>query len=78
VLAASIIARMTEAASTYETPVNYYQTTRRKNIEDNHVYTLRRENLKFHTTDSLAASDHFEIQRKLMKMSMARVAQEWK
>jgi hypothetical protein len=42
-LAASIIrammdeARMMEAASTSETSVNFYQTTRRYNPEDNHL-----------------------------------------
>jgi hypothetical protein len=42
VLAASII----RAANTSETSVNYYQTTRRKNPQDNHLLSRRRENLK--------------------------------
>jgi hypothetical protein len=42
------IALMMEAASTSETSVNFYQTTRRKNPEDNHFHTGRHENLKFH------------------------------
>jgi hypothetical protein len=29
-----------------ETSVNFYQTTRRYNPEDSHLYTRRRENLK--------------------------------
>jgi hypothetical protein len=37
VLAASIIALMTEAANTSETSVNFYQTTRRNNPEDSHL-----------------------------------------
>jgi hypothetical protein len=42
-LAASIIrvimdALIMEAASTSETSVNFYQTTRRKNPEDSHIY----------------------------------------
>jgi hypothetical protein len=37
VLAASIIALMMEAASTFETSVNFYQTTRRNNPEDSHL-----------------------------------------
>jgi hypothetical protein len=37
VLAASIIALMTEAAGTSETLVNFYQTTRRYNPEDSHL-----------------------------------------
>jgi c-di-GMP-related signal transduction protein len=41
---------MMEAASTSETSVNFYQTTRRNNQEDNHLYTRRRENLKSHIT----------------------------
>jgi hypothetical protein len=44
-LFASIIALMMEAASTFETFVNY-QTTRRCNPEDSHLRTHRRENLK--------------------------------
>jgi hypothetical protein len=39
---------MVEAASTSETLVNFYQTTRRNNPEDSHVHTRRRENLKSH------------------------------
>jgi hypothetical protein len=37
-----------EAASTSETSVNFYQTTRRNNPEDSYLYTRRRENLKSH------------------------------
>jgi hypothetical protein len=52
VLAASIIraiqliALMMEAASTSEMSVNFYQTTWRRNAEDSHLCTRRRENLK--------------------------------
>jgi hypothetical protein len=41
-------ALMIEAASTSETSVNFYQTTRRSNPEDNHLHTRRRENLNSH------------------------------
>jgi hypothetical protein len=37
---AIIIAMMMEAARTSETLVNFYQTTRRYNPEDSHVYSL--------------------------------------
>jgi hypothetical protein len=37
---------MLEAASTPETSVNFYQTTRRNNPEDSHLHARRRENLK--------------------------------
>jgi hypothetical protein len=37
---------MIKAASTSETSVNFYQTTRRNNPEDSHIHTRRRENLK--------------------------------
>jgi hypothetical protein len=37
-----------EAASTSETSVKFYQTTRRNNPEDSHLQTRRRENLKSH------------------------------
>jgi hypothetical protein len=47
VLAASIIgAMMMAVASTSETLVNFYQTTRRNNPEDSHLHIRRRENLK--------------------------------
>jgi hypothetical protein len=42
----SLIALMIEAASASEMLVNFYQTTRRNNPEDNHLHTRRRENLK--------------------------------
>jgi hypothetical protein len=37
-----------EAASTSETSVNFYQTTRRNNPEDSHLDTRSIENLKTH------------------------------
>jgi hypothetical protein len=40
------IALMMEAASTSETSVNFYQTTRRYNPEDGHLHTRRLEKLK--------------------------------
>jgi hypothetical protein len=42
------IALMLEAASTSETSVNFYQTTRRNNPEESHLHTRRCENLKSH------------------------------
>jgi hypothetical protein len=40
-------ALMMEEASTSETSANFYQITRRKNLENSH-HTRRRENLKSH------------------------------
>jgi hypothetical protein len=37
---------MMETAGTSETSVNFYQTTRRSNPQDNHLRTRRREDLK--------------------------------
>jgi hypothetical protein len=48
VLAASIFRVMMEAASTSETLVNFYHTTRLNNPEDSHLHIRRRENLKSH------------------------------
>jgi hypothetical protein len=42
---------MMEAGSTSETSVDLCQTTRRNIPEDSHLYTLRRENLKFHSVN---------------------------
>jgi hypothetical protein len=55
VLAAMTIALMMEAASTSETSVNFYQTTRRNNPEESHVRTGRRENLKSHLVKDMTA-----------------------
>jgi hypothetical protein len=41
-----IIALMMEAVSTSETPVSFYETTRRNIPQDIHLHTRRRENLK--------------------------------
>jgi hypothetical protein len=49
-LAASIIALMTEAASTCETSVKFYQTARHYNPDDSLLHARRRENLKSHAT----------------------------
>jgi hypothetical protein len=43
-----LIDMMMEAASTSETSVNFYQTTRRNIPEDNHLNTRSSENLKYH------------------------------
>jgi hypothetical protein len=40
------VALMMEAARTFETLVNFYQTTLRYIPEDSHLLTHRRENLK--------------------------------
>jgi hypothetical protein len=58
---------MMEAASTSETSVNFYQTTRRYNPEDNHLHTRSRENLtQFQTVlqrdiHSFDSSKHVKI-----------------
>jgi hypothetical protein len=44
-----LIILMMEAACTFETSVNFYQTTRRNNPEDRHLHTRRRENFKSYT-----------------------------
>jgi hypothetical protein len=44
---------MMEAASTFGTSANFYQTTWCNNREDSHLYTRRRENLKTHKGDQL-------------------------
>jgi hypothetical protein len=43
-----MIALMMEAASTSETSVNFYQTTRRNIPENSNLHTRHRENLKSH------------------------------
>jgi hypothetical protein len=46
VVAAGWFALMMEAASTFQTSVNFYQTTRRNNPEDSHLHIRRREKPK--------------------------------
>jgi hypothetical protein len=48
----------TEAARSSETLVNFYQTTRCYNPEDNNLHTHRRENLKSYTEVSWPRSLH--------------------
>jgi hypothetical protein len=43
---------MMEAASTFETLVDFYQTIRRYNPEDRHLLTQRRENRNFYVDNS--------------------------
>jgi hypothetical protein len=45
-LAEVLFALMMQAVSTSETSANFYQTTRRNILEDSHLHTRRRENLK--------------------------------
>jgi hypothetical protein len=49
-----LIALMMEAASTSETSVYFYQTTRRNNPEDTHLHARRRKNLKSHKNRGLS------------------------
>jgi hypothetical protein len=56
---------MMEPASTSETLVKFYQTTRRYNTEDSHLHTRRRENLKCYCTLFFAFLRGIEI--KLLK-----------
>jgi hypothetical protein len=56
VLAAFIIVRMMEEASTSETSVKFYQTTLRNKSEDGPLYTRRRENLKYHFQNMFKSS----------------------
>jgi hypothetical protein len=51
-----VIALMMGAASTSETSVNSYQTTRHSNPEDSHLHTRRRENLESHEFNSTSAA----------------------
>jgi hypothetical protein len=55
-----LIALMMEAASTSETSVNFYQTTRRNIPEDTHLHTLSRQNLKSHIKVSGHWKEYFE------------------
>jgi hypothetical protein len=49
----TLIALMMGALSTYETLVNFYQTTQRNISEDSHLRTHHRENLKSHSFNTV-------------------------
>jgi hypothetical protein len=48
---------MMETASTSETLVNFYQTTRRNIPEDSHLHIRHRENLKSHKVKKVARGE---------------------
>jgi hypothetical protein len=52
-MAKKMISLMMEAATTSETSVNFYQTTRCYNPDDSYLHTHRRENLKSYTVMNL-------------------------
>jgi hypothetical protein len=60
-----------EAASTSETLVNFYQTTRRYNPEDSHLHTRRHKNLKSHLMKNLILDD-CHIGNKLRKYNLEK------
>jgi hypothetical protein len=55
------IALMMQAASTSETSVDFYQTTRRYNLEDSHLHISGRENLKSHLQILVAKAPRYCI-----------------
>jgi hypothetical protein len=59
----SIIAMMMKAASTSETSVNIYQTTRCNIQEGSHLHTHRCENLKSHRYVRIIVTDGSESMR---------------
>jgi hypothetical protein len=63
-----------EAASTSETSVNFYHTTRSNNPEDSYLHTRRRENLKSHSVRTDDAVVEIQIKTFLMQISFFSVA----
>jgi hypothetical protein len=55
-----VITLMVEAASTSETLLNVYQTTRCNIAEDSHLHTCCHENLKSHQTEYCLDNDGTE------------------
>jgi hypothetical protein len=67
-ISTATIALMMVAASTSETSVNFYHTTRRYNPEGSHLHTRRRENLKSHnihivSTHNSTAAGQYGVRR---------------
>jgi hypothetical protein len=65
---------MMEAASTSETSVNFYQTTRRNNSEDSYLHTLRRETLKSHSKASKFLVAQFQPFSTLLTLSISLIS----
>jgi hypothetical protein len=64
-----IIALMMEAASTSETSVNLYQTTRRNNLEDSHIQCSE-ENFNYTTITSVTVVIGTRVFTKLLWYSI--------
>jgi hypothetical protein len=60
----SLVALMMEAASTSETSVNFYQTTRCNTPEDSHLHTRSHEKLKSHQLQEMFEVQHARNVRK--------------
>jgi hypothetical protein len=68
-----VIALMMEAVQTYETLVHSYQSTRRYNPEDSHLYIHGRENLRSYKVEVIFAGEvfilcHFKICERVVKV----------
>jgi hypothetical protein len=50
-----LAALMTETVSTFESPVNFYHTTRSNIPEDGQLHTRRRQNMKIHLQEGNSA-----------------------
>jgi hypothetical protein len=64
-----------EAASASETSVNFYQTTRRNNPEDGHLYIRRRENLEPHIRSSFSTMKYADGQKTPLCLHNHRLVQ---
>jgi hypothetical protein len=64
------IALMMEAVITSETSINFCQTIRRNNPEDNHLHTRRRENLRSQLKSKL--DDYLDVMLSCTECSVTR------
>jgi hypothetical protein len=58
---------MMKAASISETSVNFYQITWRNILQDSHIHTHRRENLKFHLEGKMLGDEQLKKGRYKMR-----------
>jgi hypothetical protein len=66
------------AVSTSEPSVSFYQTTRRNVLEDSHLHTHSRENLKSHFVLSIGVSDWRKFNTFMIRYSGIFAYCEWK
>jgi hypothetical protein len=76
-LAAFNITLMTDAASTSEMLVNFYQTTQRNNPADSHLHTRHNKNIKSHLHECWCTTRNMQVNRVRVSFSLRKTNSVW-